>query len=217
MREKLKALGLTDEQINSIMEVHNGEISGNFIPKARFDEVNTRATNAETQVKEHAKQLETLKTAAGDNEELKKQIKTLEDENKNKTAEFENKLKESRTDTALQLALAGKVHDATLVLGLLDKSKIVLNDDGSIKSGFTEQFDAIKKEKAFLFVDDTQQSSNPWKPKGVKPPEGSEKTPPPNSAVEMAKAIAGQQTNGNTQGAAAAQYYFGTPAPITQK
>jgi hypothetical protein len=47
--------------------------------------------------------------------------------------------------------LLGKAHDPDLVTKLIDTSKIVLNEDGSIH-GLKEQLEPLQKDKSFLFV-----------------------------------------------------------------
>ncbi len=81
------------------------------------------------------KQLTELKKSAGDNEELKKQIEKLEAENKTASEAYQAKLTDTAINTAIKLAVAGEVHDPDLVTTLLDKSKIEVNADGSVKSG----------------------------------------------------------------------------------
>lgn len=65
---------------------------------------------------------------------------------------YEADAKELRLATAVKLALAGKVHDPDIVAGLLDKTKIELDDNGSVKAGLDDQIKALKTSKAFLFV-----------------------------------------------------------------
>lgn len=65
---------------------------------------------------------------------------------------FEAKLQEVQLVHALKLALKGKVHDAELVIDLIDKAKIELSDDGIISKGLDEQIKELQKSKSFLFV-----------------------------------------------------------------
>ena len=51
---------------------------------------------------------------------------------------------------AIITALGTSVHDAGLVSGLLDRSKLVLTEDGKI-AGLDEQIKSIKENKPFLF------------------------------------------------------------------
>src|SRR5690625_4836722 len=105
-KEEFIALGLTEEQATKAAAASAEELKG-FVPKARFDEVNEGKKKAETDLADRDKQLETLKKSAGDNEELKKQIQTLQDENKSAKEKYENEMKDLQLTTAIKLAIAG--------------------------------------------------------------------------------------------------------------
>ncbi|MGK5512043.1 phage scaffolding protein [Brevibacillus formosus] len=125
---------------------------GSWFPKSKFDEVNEAKKSLESTLKERDQQLTDLKKSAEGNESLQTKIKELEDANKQATDKYQTELKELRTNTALKLALNGKVHDPDLVASLLDKAKIELDDAGNVKSGFDDQLKALQESKAFLFV-----------------------------------------------------------------
>lgn len=125
---------------------------GSWFPKSKFDEVNEAKKSLEAALKDRDKQLEDLKKSTGDNKALQEQIEQLQAENKTAKEKYETALNELKTNTALKLALSGKVHDPDLVVGLLDKSKIELDDTGNVKAGFDDQLKALQESKAFLFV-----------------------------------------------------------------
>lgn len=137
---------------------------GNWFPKEKFDEVNTAKKKAEDDLKERDKQLETLSKSAGDNETLKGEINKLREENKAATEKYEAEVKDLKINTALKLALAGEVHDADLVAGLIDRNTIKVKDDGTIESGFDDQVKALRESKAFLFVEKANTKPKGWKP-----------------------------------------------------
>lgn len=145
-------LGLTEELATKAEEASKKEL-GSYIPKTRFDEVNEAKKQAETSLTERDKQIETLKKSTGDNEDLKKQIEALQEQNKTATKEYETKMKDMQLNNAIKLALAGKAQDEDLVAGLFDKTKLILSDDGKI-TGLTEQLEDLQKDKAFLFKKD---------------------------------------------------------------
>ncbi|MGG1554991.1 phage scaffolding protein [Paenibacillus ferrarius] len=159
-KEQFIALGLTEEQAEKAAAASAEELKG-FIPKARFDEVNEAKKQAENDRDKVSSQLEEVKKSAGDNEALKKQIETLQVENKAAKEKYESDAKELRLSTAMKLALAGKVHDPDIVANLLDKSKIELDDNGSIKSGLKEQVEALQTSKGFLFLPEDDGSGKP--------------------------------------------------------
>ena len=111
-KEILMKMGLTEEQATKVLEAHTTAINGKYIPKERFDEVNTKKQQLETSVAERDRQLEDLKKSTGDVETLKKQIETLQNENKTKEETYKTELSNLKKTNALDLALAGaKVKD----------------------------------------------------------------------------------------------------------
>lgn len=153
--EVLKGLGLTDEQIKSVMAEHGKDI--NEI-KAKLDDSNAAKTKLEADLKERDAQLENLKKSVGDNEQLKKQIETLQSENKTAKEKYEADLKELQITNAIKLAIADSAQDVDLVAGLFDKSKLILDDGGKV-TGLEEQLKGIRESKGFLFK--PQENNNP--------------------------------------------------------
>lgn len=150
--EQVKALkinGLSDEDAKKIADASTEELKG-YVEKSKYDEVNTAKENAEKDVKDRDKQLETLKGQVGDNEELKEQIETLQKENKDNKAAYEKDLKDLKISNAIKLAINGTAQDADLVAGLIDKSKLIVGDDGKIV-GLDEQVKSLQETKSFLF------------------------------------------------------------------
>jgi Phage minor structural protein GP20. len=167
-KEQFIALGLSEELADKAATASADELKG-FVPKARFDEVNEAKKQAEGGIAERDKQIADLGKTAGLSEEFKKQIETLQGENKTAKEQYEADVKALRLDTALKLSLSGQVHDPDIVAGLLDKTKIELNEDGSVKGGLDDQVTSLRESKAFLFV-----PKEDGKPafKGAKPADG---------------------------------------------
>ncbi|WP_273483629.1 phage scaffolding protein [Desulforamulus ruminis] len=178
LKRLLEGKGLSEEQIKAIVEGVEANYK-NHIPKHRFDEVNEAKKQLETDLKDRDGQLTTLKKSAGDNEELKKQIEQLQADNKKKDEDYQTKLRDMTITAAIKLAVAGEAHDPDLITTLLDKSKIEVQEDGSIKAGLEDQIKALRESKAFLFVE--KQDKGPTF-KGVKPVEGKDKDGTPVSA-----------------------------------
>ncbi|GAC42285.1 phage scaffolding protein [Paenibacillus popilliae] len=170
-KEQFVAIGLTEEMAEKAAAASTEELKG-FIPKARFDEINSAKKKAEDDLKERDKQLEDLKKSSGDSEALKQQIEKLQGENKAAKEKYEAEAKELRLGTAVKLALTGKVHDPDIVASLLDKTKIELDDAGNVKAGLDDQIKALHTSKAFLFVPEDNDGGQ-FQFKGMKPPEGS--------------------------------------------
>ncbi|MCR8983267.1 phage scaffolding protein [Brevibacillus laterosporus] len=182
LKKLLQELGISEEHIEKITGGVEENYKG-YVPKHRFDEINDTKKELEGQIKDRDKQLTELKKNTGDNEDLKKQIETLQAENKTKGEEYETKLKDMQVSTAIKLALTGEAHDPDLIASLLDKSKIEINEDGTLKGGLDDQVKALRESKAFLFVEKQQEEHKPTF-KGATPADGSgrQTDPATNSA-----------------------------------
>ena len=169
-RKFLEDMGLTKEQVDSIMAEN-----GTDIEAAKADQENMKAQlDAQgKQIKERDQQLEELKKSTGDSETLQKQITDLQAENKAAREKHEADMKDLKLSTAIKLALGDSAQDVELVSGLFDKSKMILSEEGKV-TGLEEQLKDLKKEKAFLFKEESKPTAAI---KGGKPAEGSG-TPP---------------------------------------
>lgn len=150
IKELLKNIGVADDKMDEAEKAVKDYLDGDFVTKARFNEVNESKKSLTDQLAERDKQLTTLKKSAGDNEGLKKEIEALQAANKQQKAEFEAQAKALKIDTAVKLAIADSAQDVDIVAGLIDKAKLILGEDGKV-TGLTEQVEALKKDKAFLF------------------------------------------------------------------
>ena len=147
----MKVEGMTDDLATKIAEVSAEELKG-YIPKTRFDEVNEAKKNAEALVKERDRQLEDVKKSTGDNEELKKQIEQLQEDNKAAKQKYEADIKQMQINNAVQSALkdAG-AKNVTAIMALLkgmDKAEIA--EDGTVK-GLADQIQELQKSDSYLF------------------------------------------------------------------
>lgn len=192
-KEKLMELGLTEELASKVVK----ELDGNYVPKARFNEVNSELKTAKDQVKDRDSQLETLKKSVGDSEELKKQIETLQNDNKAKDDAHAAEIKQIKIDAAVDKALAdAKAKNPKAVKALLDLAKAELADDGTIK-GLDAQIKGLTEaeDSKFLFeVDNSQNKNN--NSKGFVP--GQKKDGVPGASSEYETRLAEARKNGNT-------------------
>ena len=150
-KEDFVKLGIDEETAKKLETASLEELKG-FIPKSRFDEVNEAKKTAEALVKERDGQLETLKNSSGDVDSLKKQIETLQNDNKAKDEAHAKEIHQLKVDNAIASALTGaKAKNATAVKALLkDLDKAEFAEDGTIK-GLAEQITALQKSDAYLF------------------------------------------------------------------
>ena len=149
--ESLLALGLTDAQAAQVMESLNGA----FVPKARFNEINTQLSAAKASLKERDGQLEALRKSSGDAEDLRRQITQLQADNAAQQKQHAAQLRAWRMDNAVDTALreAGAINPAT-VRPLLEPflAKAQLAEDGSVP-GLAEEIGRLAKDagSGFLF------------------------------------------------------------------
>lgn len=197
-KEQLIAQGLTEEQATAVLKLHTDTLDGNYVPKHRFDEINTELKNSKDQLKERDKQIEGLKKFEGDASELKKKVEELEETNKQTATDYANKLAQERKQNAVKLALlgdeAGKPHDVDMVMSLFNLEQITIDESGKIVSGFKEQNETIRKDKSFLFDVKQQQDQNQnkpgWKPTGNLPGDGDTNPPKSDEVVNFGKSLA---------------------------
>jgi hypothetical protein len=149
-KEELVKLGLDEETAEKVANASAEELRG-FVPKSRFDEVNNAKKTAEDTVKERDQQIESLKSA-GNVDDLKQQITTLQNENKAKDEAHAAELLKVRIDSDVEAALTeAKAKNHKAVKALLDLEKAELGDDGKVK-GLREQIAALTKAEDSKFM-----------------------------------------------------------------
>lgn len=139
-REDLKAMGLTDDQVNTIM-TQNGQDIENAKQNAIAAE-KARADGLQTQLDTLTADLTTARNEAITAKDMKTRLEAAE-----------AKVKAFQRSTAIHDSLAQyKPRDAKMLAKLLDDSKINIADDGTI-SGLAEQVEALKQSSGYLFTD----------------------------------------------------------------
>ena len=148
-KEELIAKGLTEEQAKAVMDIYIEEMKG-FIPKSRFDEVNTAKADLEKQVADRDKQLKVLKDEAKDSEALQNKITELEDANKATKKSYEDKIRDMKLTSAIKDQLTDCKYPE-LVADKIDRTKLILAEDGTV-SGLTDQLKTVKEPYKELFT-----------------------------------------------------------------
>lgn len=176
-KEDLIAMGLTEEQAKKVMD----SLDGNYVTKTRFNEVNEENKTLEKSVSDRDKQLEDLKKSSGDNEELKKQIETLQQENANQKKAHDAEMTQLRLDNAIDAALtAAGAKNIKAVRALIDTSKVKVGEDGKL-TGFDDLLSAVQKSDSYLFTEKQQKQNF----KGFQP--GASGNVKPGTKVDMSK------------------------------
>lgn len=165
-KEEILALGVDEETAAKVAAASSEELK-NYVPKSKLDDERKAKEAAEERAKEYDAQLEKLKNAPSDAEEMKKTIETLQKENKESAAKYEATIKQMKVDAAVEDAIRG-VHgkNSKAIKALLNLENVKLTDDGKVK-GLDEQLEALTKaeDSSFLF------GSSVPEVKGMKPVE----------------------------------------------
>ncbi len=150
-KDDLVALGLTEELAKKVA----AQLEQFYVAKERLREIEEELSVAKDTIKERDGQLETLRKASGDADELKAQIAALQQENQAKDEAHAAELKALKISNAVELALTGaKARNNVAAKALLGDflAKAELDADGTVKG----LADAVKKlaegkDTAFLF------------------------------------------------------------------
>lgn len=141
-REELRAQGLTEAQIEFVMQQN-----GQDIEAARQ---NSDAVQAERAISQELRQqldtiradLQAAQTGAATAAELRRQL-----------GETQARLDASTKANAVRDAVTQyKPRDAAVIMRLIDMDKITVGQDGTL-TGLKEQMDPMKEASAFLFAD----------------------------------------------------------------
>ena len=175
LKELLKKAGIEEAKVDGVITDISKELPKHFIPKDKYNEAAEAKKKLEADLAARDQQLEQLKQAAGNSEELKKQIEQLQAENKKASEEWQAKLAQMQLDFAVDKALtAAKAKNAKAVKALLDMDKVKL--DGDQLLGIDEQLKALQQSDPYLFGETGKVGSgtnppgagnpevNPWKP-----------------------------------------------------
>ncbi len=163
-RKFLEDLELDKDVIDKIMAENGRDIEA---AKGDLTEITTERDNLKKDIAARDEQIETLKKSAGSNEDLKKQIESLQAENK------ATKLN-GAIEKALTNAKALNITAAKALLKDLDKAE--LSDDGTVK-GLDEQIKALQKDESTKFLFAAPEESKKATIKGMTPTDGGDDKP----------------------------------------
>lgn len=153
-KEKLMAMGLTEEQADKIMATINDEYRPAFKFNERGDEIDRLKKELDKKdetIDTREKQINDIKKELKDNEELQNTITELEKANELEKEQHQQELAEYKFNTGLEKKLkedfGAKNVKAVKALLNLDKVK----QDGDDYIGLKEQVDPLLKTDDYLF------------------------------------------------------------------
>lgn len=150
-KELLKSIlgGLYTEQIGEALGTRELAVvnDGSYIPRAKFNE---EIKALKDQITARDKQLKDLEPKAAGNEELRKELQRLQDENRQASENYEAKVKQLHFDHTLEQTLIGlKARNTKAVKAMLNLENIKLDGDKFI--GLDEQIKTLQQSDAYLF------------------------------------------------------------------
>ena len=185
-RKQLEDLGLTKEQVDSVMKINGDDIeNAKGTAATEIKNLQTEVEGLKTQVGDRDKQLETLKASAGDNADLKKKIEELQTENATAKASHESELNQLKIDFAVEKALTGaKAKNITAVKALLDLKDAKFDKEGNVK-GLAEQIEKLTSDEGTKFLFEAQKQQQNFK--GFQPGASGEMKPGEGETVDFSK------------------------------
>lgn len=148
-REDLQKIeGITKEQIDSIMNLHQIDVTDwNKKIQDKDIEIKTKDTKI-TELSNTVKKFDGVDVA-----KLQQDVKDWE-------KKYQHDLTSAKKEAAIKLAIAeAKPKSEKALMAFLDTDIVKLNDDGTV-TGLKEQLDNIKKDNGFLFEEDDPQNVN---------------------------------------------------------
>lgn len=179
-RKELEDLGLSKEQVDSVIKINGTDIENAKTASAtEIKNLQTEITGLNTQVSDRDKQLETLKASTGDAEAMKKQIEDLQTENATVKTTHESEMTQLKVNFAVEKALTGaNAKNVKAVMALLDLDDAKLDKEGNVK-GLQEQIDKLTADEGTKFLFDAPAASQQQKQtfKGFQPGAASQQKP----------------------------------------
>jgi len=158
-RQELENLGLTKDQINEVLKLHKGSLNNNFIPKYRFDEINTELKNLKNSLIERDERISSLKALGESNDKLKERVQQLESKNLEMDNNFKKMLVEEKKKHAVKNEInKNRPYDIDMVFNLIKFDDVELDEVGNIKTGLENQIKELKEKKSFLFKNNDEKS-----------------------------------------------------------
>lgn len=163
-RETLKALELSDEQIDKVMAEHGKSVSDK---QSQIDETNNKVKELENDKENLSKQVTALEKKANDYNSLEEKNNQLQEEIK----DYKVKVATNDLDKQILKEVSKDAHDPDDVFLFIDKDKFNRDEETGEITNFNDVMQELRSSKAYLF----NQSSNPAGSESN--PEGKEEKP----------------------------------------
>ncbi|MBS5821540.1 MAG: phage scaffolding protein [Enterococcus gilvus] len=162
-REELKELGLTDEQIGSVMALHG--VTVNEL-NSKVSTAEQQATQYQEQLDKNQSELDDFKAKSKGNEDLEQQVTDLQTRLDQNKTDSEQQIADIKKSSAIDLALTqAGAKNIKAAKALLDGESLELAEDGL--KGLDDQLAALKESDGYLFDSNEPASPKPGNKKAT--------------------------------------------------
>lgn len=148
-KQELLDLGIDEETVKAVIAIHAKDIQE---ANAKTAAAEQERDDLQERIGGYDDQLAELKKSAGDNDDLKNQIKDLQDANKKTAEDYQNKLVEQQKEFRIESALRdANAKNPKAVKALLDLEKVSVEGDNI--TGLDDQLKNLQESEAYLFGD----------------------------------------------------------------
>ncbi len=179
-RESLKALDLSDEQIDKVMAEHGKDVNDY---KSQLTEKDNVVQSLESEKETLSKQVTTLEKKANDYNSLEEQNNKLQEEIK----DYKIQVSSNDLDKQILKEVSKDAYDPDDVFYFIDKDKFNRDEESGEITNFNEVIQELRESKGYLF----NQTNNSNDEGGSKEKD----TPPPSNNYKSG----GQQGNGKQE------------------
>lgn len=162
-RETLKALELSDEQIDKVMAEHGKSVSDK---QSQIDETNNKVKELENDKESLSKQITALEKKANDYDSLEEKNNQLQEEIK----DYKIQVSSNDLDKQILKEVSKDAHDPDDVFLFIDKDKFNRDEETGEITNFNDVMQELRSSKAYLFNQSgtTDEGSNPSEDEGKK-------------------------------------------------
>lgn len=146
-RETLKALELSDEQIEKVMAENGKDIQD---IKSQLSDKDTEIKSLETEKETLSKQITTLEKKANDYDKLEGTNKELQEQIK----DFKVQVASNELDKKILKEVSKDAYDPDDVFLFIDKDKFNRDEESGDITNFNEVMNELRENKAYLFNSD---------------------------------------------------------------
>lgn len=160
---KREELGLTDEQIGSVMALHG--VTVNEL-NSKVSTAEQQATQYQEQLDKNQSELDDFKAKSKGNEDLEQQVTDLQTRLDQNKTDSEQQIADIKKSSAIDLALTqAGAKNIKAAKALLDGESLELAEDGL--KGLDDQLAALKESDGYLFDSNDPAPPNPGNKKAT--------------------------------------------------